>query len=197
MKTPYVAIVDDDSSFASYLKTFLSLRGYEARCYTRGDELLADAALSSDQDADVAVGDLLDDGGNAAHFFAVAPDRAVFVVAQLLPELRQLRNEAGFLDRVLDGDVDRDFPEPLGVVRLDHVISGPKPDRLDDRRGLVASREHDDLRRWPGRLQRAQRRQAIEARHHHIQKDDVGSLCLLHGGEQFVASCVAAGFIPA
>src|SRR5438046_2138946 len=41
MKKPYVAIVDDDSSFAAYLRTFLSLRGYEARCYTRGDELLA------------------------------------------------------------------------------------------------------------------------------------------------------------
>ena len=41
MKNPYVAIVDDDSSFAAYLRTFLSLRGYEARCYTRGDELLA------------------------------------------------------------------------------------------------------------------------------------------------------------
>src|SRR5512145_1641266 len=38
---PYIAIVDDDSAFASYLRTFLSLRGYEARCYTRGDELLA------------------------------------------------------------------------------------------------------------------------------------------------------------
>ena len=41
MKKPYVAIVDDDSAFAAYLRTFLSLRGYEARCYTRGDELLA------------------------------------------------------------------------------------------------------------------------------------------------------------
>ena len=41
MKKPYVAIVDDDSSFSAYLRTFLSLRGYEARCYTRGDELLA------------------------------------------------------------------------------------------------------------------------------------------------------------
>src|SRR5450759_1262349 len=41
MKKPYVAIVDDDASFAQYLRTFLSLRGYEARCYTRGDELLA------------------------------------------------------------------------------------------------------------------------------------------------------------
>ena len=41
MKKPYVAIVDDDAGFAQYLRTFLSLRGYEARCYTRGDELLA------------------------------------------------------------------------------------------------------------------------------------------------------------
>ena len=38
---PSVAIVDDDSGFANYLRTFLSLRGYESRCYTRGDELLA------------------------------------------------------------------------------------------------------------------------------------------------------------
>ena len=37
----YVAIVDDDSAFGAYLKTFLWLRGYEARCYTRGDEFLA------------------------------------------------------------------------------------------------------------------------------------------------------------
>src|SRR5437763_1422730 len=41
MTKPYVAIVDDDAGFAQYLRTFLSLRGYEARCYTRGDELLA------------------------------------------------------------------------------------------------------------------------------------------------------------
>ncbi len=37
----YIAIVDDDPAFAAYLRTFLSLRGYDARCYTRGDELLA------------------------------------------------------------------------------------------------------------------------------------------------------------
>ena len=43
MKKPYVAIVDDDASFAAYLRTFLSQRGYEARCYTRGDEVLASA----------------------------------------------------------------------------------------------------------------------------------------------------------
>jgi len=41
LKKPYVAIVDDDSAFSNYLRTFLSLRGYETRSYSRGDELLA------------------------------------------------------------------------------------------------------------------------------------------------------------
>lgn len=41
MKKPYVTIVDDDSAFANYLRTFLSLRGYETRSYSRGDEMLA------------------------------------------------------------------------------------------------------------------------------------------------------------
>ena len=41
MKKPYVAIVDDDSGFANYLRTFLSLRGYETRSYSRGDEMIA------------------------------------------------------------------------------------------------------------------------------------------------------------
>ena len=50
MKKPYVAIVDDDSAFAAYLRTFLSLRGYEARCYTRGDEILASVKQSEPPD---------------------------------------------------------------------------------------------------------------------------------------------------
>ena len=41
MKKPFVAIVDDDPAFANYLRTFLSLRGYDSRTYSRGDELLA------------------------------------------------------------------------------------------------------------------------------------------------------------
>ena len=50
MKKPYVAIVDDDSAFSAYLRTFLSLRGYEARCYTRGDEMLASMKQSEAPD---------------------------------------------------------------------------------------------------------------------------------------------------
>ncbi len=41
MKKPYISIVDDDSGFANYLRTFLSLRGYETRAYSRGDEMIA------------------------------------------------------------------------------------------------------------------------------------------------------------
>ena len=57
MKKPLVAIVDDDAPFASYLRTFLSLRGYEARCYTRGDELLA--AIKQAEGPDVVLLDVM------------------------------------------------------------------------------------------------------------------------------------------
>src|SRR5919108_1798899 len=40
-RRPSIAVVDDDSGFAGYLRTFLALRGYEARTYTRGDEIVA------------------------------------------------------------------------------------------------------------------------------------------------------------
>jgi two-component system response regulator MprA len=57
MTKPYVAIVDDDSSFAQYLRTFLSLRGYEARCYTRGDEVLA--SMKQNEPPDVVLLDVM------------------------------------------------------------------------------------------------------------------------------------------
>src|SRR5687768_14934399 len=40
-RRPAIAVVDADSRFAGYLPTFLALRGYEARSYTRGDEIVA------------------------------------------------------------------------------------------------------------------------------------------------------------
>ena len=54
----HVAIVDDDSAFGSYLRTFLSLRGYDARCYTRGDEMLA-AVKQQDDPPDVVLLDVM------------------------------------------------------------------------------------------------------------------------------------------
>ena len=57
MKKPLVAIVDDDSAFSSYLRTFLSLRGYETRAYSRGDEMLA--AIRQGDPPDIVLLDLV------------------------------------------------------------------------------------------------------------------------------------------
>jgi two-component system response regulator AtoC len=41
MKTPLIAIADDDLGFANYLTTFLEARGYQTRIYGRGEDLTA------------------------------------------------------------------------------------------------------------------------------------------------------------
>jgi two-component system, NtrC family, response regulator AtoC len=41
LRNPFIAIVDDDSALANHLRTSLSRRGYEARSYSHGDELIA------------------------------------------------------------------------------------------------------------------------------------------------------------
>ena len=45
MRAPQIAIADDDTGFANYLKTFLEARGYMARVYGHGEDLLAAARL--------------------------------------------------------------------------------------------------------------------------------------------------------
>ena len=45
VRAPLIAIADDDVSFANYLKTFLDARGYLARVYSHGEDLLAAARL--------------------------------------------------------------------------------------------------------------------------------------------------------
>src|SRR5437764_12543701 len=62
LKKPYVAVVDDDSAFANYLRTFLSLRGYETRSYSRGDEMLA--AVKQGDPPDIVLLDVMMPGMN-------------------------------------------------------------------------------------------------------------------------------------
>src|ERR1700686_1287096 len=62
LKKPYIAIVDDDSAFAGYLRTFLSLRDYETRAYSRGDEVLA--AVKQGAPLDVVLLDVMMPGMN-------------------------------------------------------------------------------------------------------------------------------------
>jgi two-component system response regulator AtoC len=120
MKKPYVAIVDDDAGFAAYLRTFLSLRGYETRCYTRGDELLA----SMKQEAPDAV--LLDvmmpglDGlATLKALKASKPEAQVIMLSG--------RNQASTIVEAVrlgaaDYVVKPDDPEGLGEIALDVAI---------------------------------------------------------------------------
>ena len=106
------------------------------------DELLADAALAANQHRDVAVGHLLDDRRDGLHVGAVAPEeeRAVLVVAQLTPQLGDLRHQARLLDRALDRGVERDLAEAFRIVGLDDVVGRAELHRFDDGRRLLACR---------------------------------------------------------
>ena len=133
------------------------------------------------------------------HLGAVAPEqeRAILVVAQLPAQLGDLGDQPRLLDRALDRGVERDLAEPFGIVGLDDVVGGAEAHRLDDRRRLLAARQHDDLQLGLRRLQRAQRLEAVHARHHHVEQHDVGRIALLDGGEHLVAARVGARLVAA
>src|SRR3954471_18081787 len=121
MKKPYVAIVDDDASFAQYLRTFLSLRGYEARCYTRGDELLA--SMKQSEPPDVVLLDVMMPGlDGLATLRALKASRPEAQVIMLSG-----RNQASTIVEAVrlgaaDYVVKPDDPEGLGEIALDVAI---------------------------------------------------------------------------
>lgn len=121
MKKPYVAIVDDDSSFSAYLRTFLSLRGYEARCYTRGDELLA--SMKQAEPPDVILLDVMMPGlDGLATLRALKTSRPEAQVIMLSG-----RNQASTIVEAVrlgaaDYVVKPDDPEGLGEIALDVAI---------------------------------------------------------------------------
>ncbi len=121
MKKPYVAIVDDDSAFANYLRTFLSLRGYETRAYSRGDEMLA--AIKAGDPPDIVLLDVMMPGMNGLETLralkAAKPDLQCIMLsgreqASTIVEAVRL----GAADYV----VKPDDPEGLGEIALDAAI---------------------------------------------------------------------------
>src|SRR5438067_8412532 len=139
MKKPYVAIVDDDAGFAQYLRTFLSLRGYEARCYTRGDELLA--SMKQAEAPDVVLLDVmmpgLDGMATLRALKASRPEAQVIMLSG--------RNQAATIVEAVrlgaaDYVVKPDDPEGLGEIALDAAIK-----QAVERNRLV--HELTDLRR--------------------------------------------------
>jgi two-component system, NtrC family, response regulator AtoC len=121
MRRPYVAIADDDASFAQYLRTFLSLRGYEARCYTRGDELLA--SMKQSEPPDVVLLDVMMPGlDGLATLRALKASRPAAQVIMLSG-----RNQASTIVEAVrlgaaDYVVKPDDPEGLGEIALDVAI---------------------------------------------------------------------------
>ena len=117
----YIAIVDDDPAFASYLRTFLSLRGYDARCYTRGDELLA-AMKQADMPAAVLLDVMmpgLDGMATLRALKAQRPEAQVIMLSgrnQVSTIVEAM--QAGATDYV----VKPDDPEGLGEIALDVAI---------------------------------------------------------------------------
>ena len=121
MKKPYVAIVDDDSAFANYLRTFLSLRGYDTRSYSRGDELLA--SVKQGDPPDVVLLDVMMPGMNGLETLralkAAKSDLQVIMLSgreQAATIVEAVR--LGAADYV----VKPDDPEGLGEIALDAAI---------------------------------------------------------------------------
>jgi DNA-binding NtrC family response regulator len=121
VRKPFVAIVDDDSAFAAYLRTFLSLRGYEARAYSRGDEMLA--AIRQGDPPDVVLLDVmmpgLDGLATLRALKAARPETQAIMLsgreqASIIVEAVRL----GAADYV----VKPDGPEGLGEIALDVAI---------------------------------------------------------------------------
>jgi two-component system, NtrC family, response regulator AtoC len=121
LKKPYVAIVDDDSGFANYLRTFLSLRGYETRSYSRGDEMLA--AVKQGDPPDIVLLDVMMPGMNGLETLrALKAAKADLQVIMLSGREQASTIVEAVRLGAADYVVKPDDPEGLGEIALDAAI---------------------------------------------------------------------------
>jgi two-component system response regulator AtoC len=121
LKKTFVAIVDDDPAFANYLRTFLSLRGYDSRSYTRGDELLA--SVKQGEPPDIVLLDVMMPGMNGLETLRALKAAKPELQAIMLSGREQA---ATIVEAVRLGAADYvvkpDDPEGLGEIALDSAI---------------------------------------------------------------------------
>ena len=121
MKKPYIAIVDDDSGFANYLRTFLSLRGYETRSYSRGDEMVA--SVKQGDPPDVVLLDVMMPGMTGLDTLRALKTAKSELQVIMLSGREQA---ATIVEAVRLGAADYvvkpDDPEGLGEIALDAAI---------------------------------------------------------------------------
>jgi two-component system response regulator AtoC len=121
LKKPFVAIVDDDSSFANYLRTFLSLRGYETRAYSRGDEIIA--AVKAGDPPDVVLLDVMMPGMNGLETLkAIKSAKADLQVIMLSGREQAATIVEAVRLGAADYVVKPDDPGGLGEIALDSAI---------------------------------------------------------------------------
>src|SRR4029450_11671725 len=147
MKKPFVSIVDDDSGFAAYLRTFLSLRGYEARCYTRGDELLA--SIKQAEAPDVILLDVMMPGlDGLATLRALKASRPETQVIMLSGPTQAPTSVEAVRLGAADYVVKPDDPEGLGEIALDVAIKNAiEKNRLVSELGELRQQLSDDEER--------------------------------------------------
>jgi len=121
LKKPFVAIVDDDPAFANYLRTFLSLRGYDSRTYSRGDELLA--SVKQGDAPDIVLLDVMMPGMSGLETLRALKAAKPELQAIMLSGREQA---ATIVEAVRLGAADYvvkpDDPEGLGEIALDSAI---------------------------------------------------------------------------
>jgi two-component system response regulator AtoC len=113
--------VDDDSAFSNYLRTFLSLRGYGTRSYSRGDELLA--SVKQGDPPDIVLLDVMMPGMNGLETLRALKTARPEMQAIMLSGREQA---ATIVEAVRLGAADYvvkpDDPEGLGEIALDAAI---------------------------------------------------------------------------
>ena len=140
VRAPLIAIADDDAAFANYLKTFLDARGYLARVYSHGEDLLAAARLG--ELPDVVLLDVMMPGMDG---FATCRELKRGLVTRLIPVvlITGLNDSAARIQGIEAGADDlltKPFDPPELRARVQSLLRNKRlTDDLDSAASVMVS----------------------------------------------------------